>query len=314
MDISKLTTTVGQYVIKHAPELLMGAGIVGTVSAAGLAGAATLKAKKHIDNFVDVRTEKAFDTYETEEAEAMDIMKDAAKTAGKVALAYAPAVAAEVAGVCCLLAANKIQENRISRLTEDLAAVTASFTAVAAAFDKYRRNVKAKYGEEEDKLMRYGEIVEETDKKGNVVQKVVMPGDKEFEELVGDFPTSFLWDEITANRKFCYKDQMMSDPDLVMNYSFLKAKEQELDLYFQLLPAGSVVTLNRALNLVGLPETKQGAVLGWIKTYDQHHISFGLDSFLNLGARNMEEPCWVLDFNVDGVIFDKMVGDVFCNI
>lgn len=313
MDIQKFTNVVGSFVIKHAPELLMGAGITGTVAAAGLAGAATLKAKKEIDNFVETRTEKAFDTYESEVEETKDILKDYAKTAGKVALAYAPAIAAEAAGVCCLVAANKMQQNRIEKLTEDLAAVTASFTAVAAAFDKYRRNVKAKYGEAEDKLMRYGEIVEETDKKGNVVQKVVMPGDKEFEDLVGDFPTSFLWDEITANRKFCYKDCMMSEPDLVMNYSFLKAKEQELDLYFQCLPAGSVVTMNRALNLVGLPETKQGAVLGWIKTYDQHHISFGLDSFLNLGARNMEEPCWVLDFNVDGVIFDKLVGDVFCN-
>lgn len=313
MDIQKFTNVVGSFVIKHAPELLMGAGITGTVAAAGLAGAATLKAKKEIDNFVETRTEKAFDTYESEVEETKDILKDYAKTAGKVALAYAPALAAEAAGVCCLVAANKMQQNRIEKLTEDLAAVTASFTAVAAAFDKYRRNVKAKYGEAEDKLMRYGEIVEETDKKGNVVQKVVMPGDKEFEDLVGDFPTSFLWDEITANRKFCYKDHMMSEPDLVMNYSFLKAKEQELDLYFQCLPAGSVVTMNRALNLVGLPETKQGAVLGWIKTYDQHHISFGLDSFLNLGARNMEEPCWVLDFNVDGVIFDKLVGDVFCN-
>ena len=313
MDIQKFTNIVGSFVIKHAPELLMGAGITGTVAAAGLAGAATLKAKKEIDNFVETRTEKAFDTYESEAEETKDILKDYAKTAGKVALAYAPALAAETAGVCCLIAANKMQQNRIEKLTEDLAAVTASFTAVAAAFDKYRRNVKAKYGEAEDKLMRYGEIVEEKDKKGNVVQKVVMPGDKEFEELVGDFPTSFLWDEITANRKFCYKDHMMSEPDLVMNYSFLKAKEQELDLYFQCLPAGSVVTMNRALNLVGLPETKQGAVLGWIKTYDQHHISFGLDSFLNNGAKAMEEPCWVLEFNVDGVIFDKLVGDVFCN-
>jgi hypothetical protein len=72
------------------------------------------------------------------------------------------------------------------------------------------------------------------------------------------------------------------------------------------------VFLNEVYDMVGVPRSKAGAVVGWLLSPNG-----GTDNFVNFGvfdgrtevARdfvNGREGAILLDFNVDGVIYDKI--------
>jgi hypothetical protein len=98
------------------------------------------------------------------------------------------------------------------------------------------------------------------------------------------------------------------------------SKEPEYNLIFvqcqqnyanDLLRARGHVFLNEVYDMLGIPRSQAGAVVGWILSQDRttdNYIDFGVfDDEKN--ARdfvNGYEGSILLDFNVDGVIFDKI--------
>lgn len=57
--------------------------------------------------------------------------------------------------------------------------------------------------------------------------------------------------------------------------------------------------------LLGLPDTQVGALVGWVDD-DDITISFGLDNPENIKRLKEGEPSMLLDFNVQGTIYDKI--------
>lgn len=85
------------------------------------------------------------------------------------------------------------------------------------------------------------------------------------------------------------------------NVLFLKGQEQ----YFNhLLRTRGHVFLNEVYDSLGLDRTSQGQLVGWLRDGDfDNDICFGIIFDSRLFAKG--EPI-VLDFNVDGVMYDKI--------
>ena len=69
------------------------------------------------------------------------------------------------------------------------------------------------------------------------------------------------------------------------------------------------VFLNEVYELLGIPHSQAGAVVGWVRDSEvgDGYISFGIYDYTDANARqfvNGYESAILLDFNVDGTIWD----------
>lgn len=96
-------------------------------------------------------------------------------------------------------------------------------------------------------------------------------------------------------------------------------KDQECNLFFlntqqnyanELLKAKGHLFLNEIYDMLGIPRTRAGQVVGWI--YDVQNpigynfVSFGLYEQYNAKFINAYENSVLLDFNVDGEIISRI--------
>lgn len=199
---------------KHAPEIMVIGGCVGTVGAAVLACKATLKTREVLED-----ANEKLDAIENEAGE-IDIQKEKAvvrvKTVGKIALNYLPSVALGTASIMSILGGHHILKKR------HLITV-AALADQADRFDKYKKRIEEKLGiEDATKLLtgEHDEKVKETvtdpetgkEKSRNVTKTLLG------EDLSGRF-------HITLDRGNTY--DMYSDFDL--NYTRFSLIESELN-------------------------------------------------------------------------------------
>jgi hypothetical protein len=274
---------------KGSPKMLFAAGMVGMVGSTVLACRATLK----MDEVVGEAKGKLdmAKTLEHEDYSEKDRQRDISliyfQTSVKVARLYLPAVIVGGASIAALTYSHNI-------LTRRNAALMAAYSALDKGFREYRTRVIAKYGEDEDRNLRYGtreiEVVDpETNKKQTVTR--VAPGDP----------------SIYAKFFDSYSTSWSKDPEY--NLYFLKCQQNWAN---DLLHSRGHVFLNEVYDMLKLDRTKAGAVVGWILSKNgetDNHISFGIFDGKTQVARdfvNGFEGAILLDFNVDGVIYDKI--------
>ena len=87
-------------------------------------------------------------------------------------------------------------------------------------------------------------------------------------------------------------------PEPMYNMIFLRAHENYAN---DLLSSRGHVLLNDIYDMLHIDRTKEGCIIGWIRNKNTH-INFGFDEDF---AKNNESSV-LLDFNVDGVIYDKI--------
>lgn len=91
------------------------------------------------------------------------------------------------------------------------------------------------------------------------------------------------------------------------NLMFLKLMQNHCN---DLLKARGYIFLNEVYEKLGIPKTKAGQLVGWV--YDEknpigdNYIDFGIFNVNNRQSVNGYENAILLDFNVDGVILDKI--------
>lgn len=105
----------------------------------------------------------------TEEDKTKDLTIVYTKTAVNILKLYAPSLILGAVSIGCIVSGQKILKKRNI-------AIGAAYITLKEGFDKYRDNVKEKYGEEVDKELRFGikdKIVEEKvkDKMGKKRQR-----------------------------------------------------------------------------------------------------------------------------------------------
>jgi len=287
---------------KHSPEILAGVGVVGVVASTVMACKATLKlddilaeSKETRAKIKEVEQNPEFeDKYSPEDAKK-DLTVNYMQTSIKIAKLYAPAVLLGSASLGCLLASNDILRKRN-------AALSAAYMTVDKGFKEYRQRVAERFGEEVEKEIRYNikaEEIETTvvneDGSEVAIKETVKTMDP---NLYSDYARFF--DEASP--------YWQKDPEY--NLMFLKAQQQYAN---DLLKVRGRLFLNEVYEMLGIDKSKAGQIVGWV--YDpvnpvgDNFVDFGIYDMSKERVRafvNGYEPNILLDFNVDGNIWDLM--------
>ena len=300
--ISKATRLLSsaQYQIKkHSPEILMVAGIAGTVVGTVLACKATTKVSEIIEEknkaVDDVHTcleDKEIEY--TEEDSKKDLTIIYTQTGVKLFKLYAPAIGVMALSFASIIAGHKVLKKRN-------VAIAAAYVAIDKGFKQYRKNVIEEFGEGVDQQMRFGLKSKEVKKKGKDGKTV-----KETEYYID--PEGNPLDNISEYARFfdAASGNFAKDPEY--NMMFLRRQQ---DYANEMLKARGHLFLNEVYDLLDIPRSKAGQVVGWIydkngNTKGDNYVDFGL--YRNdQGTRrfiNGLEYNILLDFNVDGVIYD----------
>jgi hypothetical protein len=210
----------------------------------------------------------------------------------KVGKLYAPSVGLGVVGLVCLTKSHRILEERN-------VALTAAYVAVDKAFTRYRERVVDRFGEDLDRELRYDfEEVDIVDEESGKVVSSVRAAD-------GDPGQYARWFDGNSSSNW------RSPQYMEYNWLFLRTQQNWLN---DMLRARGYLTLNEAYRALGLAETSAGAVVGWV--FDRNNETG--DNFVDLGCWDQEqdnlplaftngrEGAILLDFNVDGLIWDKI--------
>jgi hypothetical protein len=308
--LSRAFHKVGFKFKKHSPEILLGTGIIGGVTATVLACKATLKAseivkdaKKEVENVHKVLEDPKLQTMYVEkygeEFTPEECKKETrivyAQTGLKLAKAYALPVGIGVLSLTSILTSHNIIRKRNL-------ALAAAYTTLDSSFKGYRSRVIERLGKEMDHELRYdikSKEVEEkvVDENGNetVVKKTV------------DVPNP----NIPSDYARCFDETCLNwERDSEYNLTFLKQVQNFMNNKLQ---TQGYLFLNDVYEAIGIPKTRAGQEVGWI--YDEknpvgdNYVDFGIYDITDAKKREFvngyEKSIW-LDFNVDGPILHMM--------
>lgn len=300
--VSTSFNKIGFQLKKHSPEILVVAGVVGTVVSAVMACKATTKVSEIIDNTKEV-IDSIHDCQTNEEMAEQYTPEDAKKdlaivyiqTGFKLVKLYAPAVALGTLSLSSILASNNILRKRN-------VALAAAYATVDKTFKDYRNRVVERFGEQVDKELRHNikaqkidkVVVDENGKEKKVKETIQVAETPDNSDYAKFFDSSCkAWEE---NAEY--------------NLMFLKAQQQYAN---DKLRANGYLFLNDVYDMLGIPRTKAGQVVGWKydpKNQDHNgddYVDFGLYDLYKEKTRefvNGYEEVILLDFNVDGPILD----------
>ncbi len=284
---------------KHSPEIMVIAGVVGVVASAVMACKATTKASDIIEETKDQmdKIKTVAETHDAEEYSEEDMKKDTTivytQAAVKFIKLYAPSVLLGAASITSILAGHNITRKRNI-------ALAAAYATIDKSFKSYRANVVERFGKDLDKELRYNvkakefdEIVTNDKGKEKTVKKSVSIADP---NTYSDY-ARFFDDGCTGWQK-----------DAELNLVFLKHQQNYAN---ELLQRKGHLFLNEVYDMLGIPRTKAGQIVGWV--YDEKNERG--DNFVDFGIYDMNrekvrdfvngyERTILLDFNVDGDILN----------
>lgn len=292
---------IGFTLKKHSPEILVAAGVTGTVVSTVMACKATTKAGAILEE-TKQQMEQINEVAETVDASKYseeDKRKDTAivytQTALKFVKLYGPSVAVGALSISAILFGHKILKKRNI-------ALAAAYKAVDTGFKQYRGRVIEALGEDIDKEFKYGvkakevekKVVDEKGKEKTVKETVNVVDPNNISEFAVIFD--------------CGNDGWDKDPQ-ISKYFLLQQQNYANDM----LKSRGYLFLNEVYEMLGFQKTKAGQVVGW--TYDEKNPNG--DNFVDFGIFDMTNPATVnfvngyersilLDFNVDGNILEYM--------
>lgn len=296
-SVNGVTSKAVMKLKKHSPEILVVAGIAGTVVSAVLACKATTKVAEILDE-----TKGTLDTIHegmetgaingqeyTNEDGKKDTVVVYAQTGMKLAKLYGPAIILGTLSITSILASNNILRKRN-------VALGAAYAAIDKSFKEYRGRVIERFGEQVDTELKYSikakkfeeiEVDPETGKEKKV-KKTVMVADP---NLQSDYAVYF--DSKSRNYE--------TNPDY--NRMFLKAQQAFAN---DKLQTRGHLFLNEVLDDLDLPRTPAGQIVGWTKDGPDGYVNFRIVEVERETEDGRHEPALLLDFNVEGNIWEKM--------
>lgn len=289
---------------KYSPEILTAAGVIGTVGSTVLACKATLKVEDILDeakkksNLINAvhDGEIEVDAEYTDKDYSKDLLVNRTQTAVKLIKLYGPAISLGALSIAAILGGQHILRKRN-------VAVMAAYKLCEESFNNYRSRVKEELGEEKDRQFYYG-ITEETVKekvksKDGKTKTVTKKVEKAPDHLYSQYARFF--DEANINW----------DKSPEQNMYFLKMVQNQMN---DKLKARGHVFLNEVYDALGFDRSEAGQLVGWVWNKDNTameagdgYIDFGIFDGNNYAKRafvNGDERSILLDFNIDGMIYD----------
>jgi hypothetical protein len=308
--LSKKTQKAVNKVQKHSPEILIFAGVGGVVVSTVMACKATTKlgdilteSRVEIEtikqHFVDTQAQEKFPNdegvKELNKKETKLITVAYIQTGVKVVKLYAPSAAIGVLSVSSIFASNNILKKRNI-------ALAAAYTTLDTSFKEYRIRVANRFGEEVENEIRYNmksQKIEEVEVDENGKEKKV----KKTVKVAGVDGNSDYARYFDRTSKEWVQDHSYREMFLRSRQSYANDK----------LKANGLLYLNEAYELLGLPKSKAGQVVGWV--YDPNNERG--DNFVDFGIKEVYrkdetkdndvfEKVFLVDFNVDGNIWELL--------
>lgn len=282
---------------KHSPEILVVAGIVGTVASAVLACKATTKVGTILEETKDtldtihagVETGAVNGNTYTAEDGKKDTTIVYAQTGLKLVKLYAPSVVLGALSITSILASNNILRKRN-------VALGAAYAAIDKSFKEYRNRVVERFGDQVDQELKYGikakkfeeiEVDPETGKEKKVKKtvNVVDPN------LKSDYA--------------CYFDSRSRNYETNSDYNMMFLKAQQAYANDKLQARGHLF-LNEVFDDLDLPRTQAGQIVGWTTNGPDGYVNFRIIEVERETEDGRHEPVILLDFNVEGNVWDKI--------
>jgi len=303
ISLTKAAGRSGLILQKYSPEILTTVGVIGLVVSTVKICKITTKAeeilnetRKDIDVLKEVKNSPEAYT-ENENGKIIysdaDYRKDLtivySKSAVSLIKLYAPVITLGVASVACIYGANHIMRKRNI-------ALMAAYKAIEQGFTSYRNRVIEEFGEHKDYQYRHGIHEEQV----TVIKEDENGKKKKVKETLEVVDPNGISQYARWFDEGC--DQWKKDPQY--NLLFLKNSQRWAN---DLLQARGHVFLNAIYDMLGYERTKGGAVVGWvINDEGDNYVDFGLYDDRQ-GAHNFingDERSILLDFNVNGIIYD----------
>lgn len=303
-SVTRAFHRTGLQLKKHSPEILVVAGVAGTVVSAVMACKATLKVHEIVDqskadiNAIHDAAENGVTNagiaYNAEDAKK-DLAIVYVQTGVKLVKLYGPSVVLGALSITGILASNNILRKRN-------VALAAAYATVDKGFKEYRGRVVERFGKDLDRELRYNIKAKEVEEKvvdedGNetTVKKTVMVA------------------EPTVNNAYmkCFDETCPAwEKNAEDNLYFLMCQQAQAT---DLLRAKGHLFLNEVYDMLGFQRTKAGQHVGWIYNekdpIGDNFVDFGIGDLRDEQKRafvnGYERSIW-LDFNVDGPIVDLL--------
>lgn len=281
--VTRLAGRAGLVLSKHAPTILTAAGTAGFIGTTILASKATLKVEETISDETALLV-KVHEAHEAGKLEDKDALHDKVilytRMTTKLAKLYAPALILGTASIVSLATGHGIMLKRNASLA-------AAYAAVDQAFKTYKKKVESKFGKEAvlDALVS---TPQEDLTKDEMTLEAVTAVD-------GVSPYGVIFDEDNVN--------WSADEDLAKLH--LDCQQQYAN---DILQTRGHIFLNEVYKMLGFPHTPAGAVTGWVKGQGDDFVDFNIfDGMFEGEDKNGRTVTkWALDFNVDGVMWDKI--------
>lgn len=286
---------------KHSPEILLVGGITSIVAGTVLACKATLKTPAILEearimmSSVDVLAIRD----ETDPGEVKKAKLLVSVEAGiGMARIYAPSAVLMCVGIGMLVGSNRILSRRN-------VALLGAYKAVDEAFKRYRGRVREELGDDVDNYLRYkkrreGGMQVLDEKKKNIkfdeIDNIDLPGELADGEGMGvPSPYAIFFDDTSPQWRGSGNSY---------NEFFLKAQQNFANDRLALI---GHVFLNEVYDMLGVDRTKEGAIVGWVRDHGDNFVNFDIYNPYNAVNGTFEtekQESFLLDFNVDGVIYD----------
>lgn len=298
--INRAVNKVAFKMKKHAPEILVIAGVGGTIVTTVMACKATTKIdevlaenKEQIAKTKNYVEETGFSDKYTEKDYQKDLTVMYTQRGLKLFKLYAPAIAVGTISITAILAGHNVLKKRN-------VALAAAYEVVNKNFKDYRERVIDRFGNELDRELRYNIRKEE-------VEKTVIDEKTGKERTVKEITEIADIDPSSEYAKFFDESCPGWTKDPEYNLMFLRNQQQYAN---DLLESRGYLFLNEVYEMLGIQRTRQGQVIGWI--YDKNvidKVNFGIYNIANPANRrfvNGYERSILLDFNVDGDILNAI--------
>lgn len=309
--VKKAAGGSGLFLKAHAPEILVGSGIVGF----GVTVVGACKATSKAHDILEAKEEALTDNDDALKDELItkkeydDNVRQINRNAKWMLVkAYTPTATGLAVSVILVLGGYRMINGRLVK-------TAAAYKILEDGFGRYRENVRDEFGEETDWRMLNTirpERLEAAEKEREANRE--LEADKKRKKRTRD-KCRTAHQEVYSKFFDQYSDRWRRSWTPQQVWEYLVQKEREAN---DMLRIRKHIFLNEVYDLLGLDRTEEGAVVGWILTKGNPNsfVDFGLRTmpeeerrrFLS-AERNEDIKIW-LHFNPDGLIYN-MIDKVY---